>query len=266
MTAARIHLAKQPGAAVLTSWCGVSERRARKKDGGTLYCTDENPIVQSGNNWTCDFCALRMRAESTRILGLLGARSAEVEALRDAALATSCGNHGCICAPVRGMGTNGACHCLEAPQHVRAAMMAWRRYATALEGHAGGNARGAPAVAQTSDEIAKRDQIREELFSSKAWPKTRQQMRHALGLDNGTGAKRAYRNRFVLSSLSEERAAWEMLVNAGLATCHHEETTGARDRAPGAFDVDVPFYTFSLTQAGIVLVTEYSEREKPEAT
>lgn len=248
MTAPRIHLAKQPGAAVLTSWCGVSERRARKKDGGTLYCNDENPIVRSGD-WTCDFCALRMRAESTRILGLLGARSAEVEALRDAALATSCGNHGCICAPVRGVGTNGACHCLEAPLHIRGAMTAWRRYATALEGHAGGNARGAPPVAQTSDEIAKRDQIREELFSSEVWPATRQQMRHALGLDNSTGMKRAYRNRFVLAAGSDVAQVWQRLVDAGLATCSRDGHDGHD-------------CTFHLTQEGIMLVTEYSEREK----
>lgn len=237
-TPKKVHLAKQPGSAVLVSWCGVSERRRRKADGAGTFCNDENPIVRAGD-WTCDACAFRMRAESSRIQQLLGTRSAEVEALRDAALATSCGNHGCVCAPVRGVGTNGACHCQEMPGLVVVALRAWRRYATALEAQSRRCAR---------DE---QDLRLSAVFDRETWPKTREAMRHALGLDNSTGSKRAYRNHFSVARGGDGLLQWQALADAGLA-----EHVGS----------DPNHHTFRLTQRGIELVTDYSEREKESGT
>lgn len=247
---ARIHLAKRPSSAVLTSWCGVSERRARKKDGDTLYCTDENPIVR-GAGWTCIVCEERMRAESSRILGILGARSAELEALRDAAFAMCCGNHGCICAPVRGLGTNGACHCLQDLRHIRSAMTAWRRYAMALEGQPP-TAPGDQPVASDSPQRDDGEEALRAFFKSTAWPKTRGMMRHALGLDNTTGSKRAYRNYYSVTEHGETLAQWRALVDVGLAVC---------DSMVRRHDA-VQVYFFHLTEKGINLVTDFSEREK----
>lgn len=250
----QIHLAKSPYAAVLTSWCGMSERRKRKADGFTLYCADQNPIV-NGGEWTCDACAFRLRAESSRILEILGARSADVLALRDAALATSCGNHGCMCAPVRGIGTNGPCTCKEDPRHIPSAMLAWRRYATALEGQP----QAERLTGATTDDEGSENTMK-AVFASDAWPGTRQMMRHALGLDTSTGAKRAYRNHYSIDVVAADEkprwalTSWQKLVAAGLATC----TVGSGLVGLHTFNMHI----FKLTQKGIVLVTDYSEREK----
>ena len=85
-------------------------------------------------------------------------------------------------------------------------------------------------------------------------------MRHALGLDNSTRAKRAYRNHYsVVTDADPERASvvlsqWKALTDAGLAVF---TGTDRRTRSP----VDT-MQSFQLTEKGIVLVTDYSEREK----
>ncbi len=73
--------------------------------------------------------------------------------------------------------------------------------------------------------------------------------RHALGLDHGSGLKRTYRNRYIVTNGSKAALEWEQMVAAGWARI------GLRQQVTTLYE---------LTAAGALAAIESGEHLDPE--
>lgn len=122
-----IHLAKSPHAAVLTTWCGVTERVSRKPQPSSapVFARDGNEIARWGA-FDCIACRRGVEAMARECAKILGAFPV------DRPIVVGCGDNSCLVRfPGGGIGTNGGCRCEGFV--LRAGAMELRRYALSLE-------------------------------------------------------------------------------------------------------------------------------------
>lgn len=126
-----MHLARNPHAAVLVTWCGF-EQRMSKKDLGPVCRQDKKPILKFAHEGeiSCTACKCRAIEELRRIRSIFDVPS-EVSTRKERTSNCGCGDNSCFASRPGGVGTNGGCRC--EGRNLRMSNLVWKEYALLLE-------------------------------------------------------------------------------------------------------------------------------------